>query len=222
VHDQVDPGKRAPEVRGGVVRLRDAGLRVRAVQVPVAVHLGEGADVDLLAPRVDRVVERDQVPVARALRDLMRRDRLLAVLAACREADHRHLAERREEIRERGAPAGALVPADDRVADGRDLAGLRLEARHRALDPEDRRSRGGGRYDKDGDDGGEKRSHRHIVTPSRELSSTRSQRSEPRSPRATRSRATAGAAFEPARTRACRGFRPRARRCDRPTRSPTR
>src|SRR4029079_9268571 len=91
-----------------------------------------------LAPARDRVVERHQVGVALALRDLLRRDHLLVVpdAAARAEMEHGDRAEQVEERCERRAVGLALAPAEERLVDGRLLARLALEPRDVSGDAE--------------------------------------------------------------------------------------
>ena len=100
VEDEVDARERLAVVRRRVARLRGAALREPRPQVPVVVHLGHRADVDALAPLRDRLIQRNQVPVALSRSDLRGRDRLLLARAeAGVEVDHRDRRQRPEERR---------------------------------------------------------------------------------------------------------------------------
>ncbi len=101
VKDEIDAGE----------RLAEAGRRVRGVlRAPVRlkprveggriVHLGHRPDIDPLAPGRDRLTERDQVPVALAGGDSLRRDRLAPVATPGAEMEHRDRRQRRQEARE--------------------------------------------------------------------------------------------------------------------------
>jgi hypothetical protein len=144
--EQVDARKRLAEHVGRVGgAFRAAALRVCAVEVPVAVHLAERAQVDRLTPLRDRPVDRDQVRVALPHCDRTRRDRLATArpAGARAEADHRHRPVLGEEHREPRPPRVALVPAEDGVSDVRLLARQRAEAARVAEDAERRLCRGG-------------------------------------------------------------------------------
>ncbi len=150
VEDQVDAPERLLVALGRVGRvLGRAARRVGRVVVLVVVHLGHRPDVDALPPDPDRVVQRGEVGVALARRDVARRDRLAAALALRAEVEHRDRAEPPKQDRERRAERLALAPAEETLVDQRVLAGLVGEARDAARDPEDRarRGRGGRRAD---------------------------------------------------------------------------
>jgi hypothetical protein len=103
----------------------------------------------------DRLVERDQVPVASALRDPLRRDHLSPrATRVGAEVDHRDRLQARKELPQRRAPHLPLAPAEEDVADLRVLPGVGLEAVRVPRDPEQRtvRARPAGRV---GDTGGE-------------------------------------------------------------------
>ena len=119
VDGEVDARERLAEHRGRVVGpARTAAVVVRAVRVPVTVHLRERPHVDLTAETRDRLVEGEQERVARAARDLRRRDRGRA------DAEHRPRAHHSEQLVE-----VADAPAGDQQPRVRELAGERMEAR---------------------------------------------------------------------------------------------
>ena len=130
VQEQVDTREGLAE--GGrrvCCALEAPALRVGAVAIPVPVHLRKRPDEDRPGPLGDRLVQRAEVVVTAPTGDGQRRDRLVRVRPAARgrEGHQRHRPVARELHRQARAPARALSPAEDHVANLRVLAGLRRE-----------------------------------------------------------------------------------------------